>query len=319
MDGKECSHSRVNGNGGMLVLAEGSFGEPETTTAKPFIRRNGRSTRTSALASEASLSSPINRNDLQTPFDEKENEVDLSVADLINSAAASTNNGRKHVCNNCGATSTPFWRKSPRWFVLLQRLWPLLAYTQLHASLVSFQNRKLVVVKWGRKRGNCGATDTPMWRKTEDGLMVCNACGLYHKLRTASETGARRSSSKSVNTENSSPKKPQPSSRSTEFTIVKENAHVANNNLERPVSNSATLKYSLDAQFHHKFDPNRSTFSSKNASDCYADADPFWHHFHFHKFNLLIRVNWPAWNLHRDVLPFLPQIITNWHPASTSI
>lgn len=271
MDGKECSHSRVNGNGGMLVLAEAVSGEPADNDSKSLsLEETGAAQELLALASEASLSSPINRNDLQTPFDEKENEVDPSVADLINSAAASTNNGRKHVCNNCGATSTPFWRKSPDGLYYCNACG---LYLRTHNSMRPLSLSKNRETRRSKMRpeacGNCGATDTPMWRKTEDGLMVCNACGLYHKLHGQHrKLGARRSSSKSVNTGNSSPKKPQPSSRSTEFTIVKENAHVANNNLERPVPNStATLKYSLDAQFHHKFDPNRSTFSSKNTSE----------------------------------------------------
>ncbi|KAI9502257.1 hypothetical protein BX070DRAFT_184035, partial [Coemansia spiralis] len=40
---------------------------------------------------------------------------------------------------------------------------------------------------------NCGVTSTPLWRRSIDDTLLCNACGLYYKLHNAHRPKSLRS------------------------------------------------------------------------------------------------------------------------------
>ncbi|CEG81574.1 Putative Transcription factor ScGATA-6 [Rhizopus microsporus] len=92
----------------------------------------------------------------------------------------------KPVCTNCGATSTPLWRRSAEDELLCNACG---LYQKLHnaprpKTLKPHNARKESKDDEGSQLvcSNCSTTTTPLWRRDDEGAPLCNACGLYLKL-----------------------------------------------------------------------------------------------------------------------------------------
>ncbi|KAI9146574.1 hypothetical protein BKA69DRAFT_1045468, partial [Paraphysoderma sedebokerense] len=88
----------------------------------------------------------------------------------------------KMMCSNCGVTSTPLWRRSDQDELLCNACG---LYLKLHHQPRPLNLRPNLKSKDGAELAgppptchNCATTNTPLWRRNDEGHVLCNACGL---------------------------------------------------------------------------------------------------------------------------------------------
>lgn len=98
----------------------------------------------------------------------------------------------RKICSNCGSISTPSWRRCPEGRNLLCNACGL--YQKLHNRPRPLRIREDGSVQVIRNVNssnrsvchNCRTTETPIWRRSQSGHLLCNACALYLKNHNTS-------------------------------------------------------------------------------------------------------------------------------------
>ena len=154
---------------------------------------------------------------LTAPSASNPNPLSCSLCDIKETPIWRRDNNGSPLCNSCGL----WWRAKEKEGQLLPQLVED-RLSKLTKKAGSDQQQEVRTAPLQQQKGpcsNCAATETCFWRRNEDGTWLCNACGVYYRMkgvarpvilnkrkkRTCIYPPKRRKSSPASSSPNSSP------------------------------------------------------------------------------------------------------------------